>query len=60
MMHAAKIMAATAFDLYSDPQHLQKARDEFNKSTKGKPYQNPIPAHVQPPKHPNRSGNDDR
>ncbi len=53
MMHAAKIMAATAFDLYSDPQHLQKARDEFNKSTKGKPYQNPIPAHVQPPKHPN-------
>ncbi len=53
MMHAAKIMAATAFDLYSDPQHLKKARDEFNASTKGKPYQNPIPAHVQPPRHPN-------
>ena len=53
MMHAAKILALTAFDLYSDPVHLQKAREEFEKATQAQPYRNPIPAHVQPPSHPN-------
>ena len=29
MLHAAKIMALTAMDLYTDPQHIQRARAEF-------------------------------
>lgn len=49
MMHAAKIMAATAIDLYNDPQHLKMARDEFEKATEGKKYQTPLPAHAQLP-----------
>jgi len=50
MMHAAKIMALSAIDCYNDPVHLQKAREEFIRITKGKPYQSPLPAHVQPPR----------
>jgi aminobenzoyl-glutamate utilization protein B len=53
MMHAAKIMAVAAYDLYSEPQHLEKARLEFDKAIGNQPYQNPIPDHVQPPKHHN-------
>jgi aminobenzoyl-glutamate utilization protein B len=53
MLHAAKIMAATAFDLYTEPEHLKKARAEFNAARNGKPYQNPIPDYVQPPHYPN-------
>jgi aminobenzoyl-glutamate utilization protein B len=51
MMHAAKTMALSAMDCYSDPQHLQKARAEFVKATRGKPYQSPLPEHVQPPRY---------
>ena len=53
MMHAAKIMALTAIDLYRDPQHLQQARQEFETATKDKPYTSPLPADLQPPQHPN-------
>ena len=42
-MHAAKIMAATAAELYSDPEHLQKIRQEFEDSTHGEPYEPPVP-----------------
>ena len=48
MLHAAKAMAITGADLIQDPELLQKARDEFAESTKGRPYQCPIPPHVQP------------
>ncbi|MEM5775692.1 MAG: peptidase dimerization domain-containing protein, partial [Anaerolineaceae bacterium] len=48
MLHAAKIMALSAIDCFSDPRHLQKARAEYLKSTNGQPYQCPVPAEVKP------------
>ncbi|MGB3304876.1 MAG: amidohydrolase [Thermomicrobiales bacterium] len=48
MIHAAKAMALTAADFITDPGLLQQAKDEFAESTKGRPYQCPIPADVQP------------
>lgn len=51
MMHAAKVMALTAADLYSDPQHLQAARQEFERATCERPYTTPLPEHVKPPRH---------
>jgi aminobenzoyl-glutamate utilization protein B len=42
MMHAAKILAASAIDLYDNPEHLHKAREEFEKATLGKPYKTPL------------------
>ncbi len=49
MMHAAKIMAITAVELYSDPNHLEKVQQEFKGQTGSKPYVSPIPADVKPP-----------
>ena len=50
MLHAAKGMAITAAEFILDPALLQEAKDEFVASTAGRPYQCPIPAHVQPRK----------
>ena len=50
-LHAAKIMALTAVELYSDPDHLVKVRQEFERKTRGKPYVSPIPADAKPPRH---------
>jgi aminobenzoyl-glutamate utilization protein B len=50
MMHAAKIMAIAAMELYSDPAHLVKIREEFKRSMGGTPYVPPIPGHVNPPR----------
>lgn len=49
MMHAAKIMALAAVDCFTDPAHIQKARDEFEKATKGRPYKAMIPMEVAKP-----------
>ena len=49
MLHAAKIMALTAMDLYTDPEHLRKAREEFAAATRDHPYKNPLPAHAHLP-----------
>ena len=49
MMHAAKIMALAALDLYADPEHLRKARLEFD--SKAAPYSCPIPADKFPPRY---------
>ena len=49
MMHAAKIMAAAAVELYSDPAHLVAVRAEFERQTKGQPYVSPIPPNVKEP-----------
>ena len=46
MLHAAKIMALVAVDLFDDPVHLEKATEEFNKAISKKPYKNPIPDYV--------------
>ena len=50
MMHAAKIMAAVAVDLYSDPIHIERAREEWAKKTMDQPYSPPIPDDLQPPR----------
>ncbi|MCL4561437.1 MAG: amidohydrolase [Chloroflexi bacterium] len=52
MLHAAKVMALSAMDLYSDAALLQKARAEFAKATEGQPYRTPLPENVQPPWYP--------
>jgi aminobenzoyl-glutamate utilization protein B len=49
MMHAAKIMALAAVDLYTDPEKLRQVREEFEK--KAKPYQCPIPEEIKPPRY---------
>jgi aminobenzoyl-glutamate utilization protein B len=51
MLHAAKIMALTAMDLFSDPHHIQQARAEFARELAAHPYANPIPEHIQPPRY---------
>jgi aminobenzoyl-glutamate utilization protein B len=51
MMHAAKIMAITAMELYDNPEHLPKIRKEFGQSTGGKAYVSPIPEHIEPPRY---------
>ena len=48
MVHAAKAMAITAARFITDPELLDRAKQEFAKSTEGRPYQCPIPPHVQP------------
>jgi aminobenzoyl-glutamate utilization protein B len=42
MLHAAKVMALTAADLFTHPEHLKKARDEFEAATKDHPYVTPL------------------
>ncbi|MGC4191290.1 MAG: amidohydrolase [Thermomicrobiales bacterium] len=48
MLHAAKAMAIMAADLVLNPDLLEAAKAEFAASTKDRPYQSPIPAHVVP------------
>jgi len=43
------VIAATGVDLFTDPQLLARAREEFQKKTAGKPYQSAIPAGQKPP-----------
>jgi aminobenzoyl-glutamate utilization protein B len=50
MLHAAKGMAITAAEFVRNPDLLAEAKAEFAESTAGRPYQCPIPAHVQPRK----------
>jgi aminobenzoyl-glutamate utilization protein B len=51
MLHAAKIMAAAAVELYVHPAHLVATRQEFEEQTRGKPYTPPIPAEIKPPRY---------
>ncbi|MGD9099867.1 MAG: amidohydrolase [Anaerolineae bacterium] len=51
MLHAAKIMALTAVELYADPEHLVKIHQEFEAKTGGKPYVSPLPADAKPPRY---------
>jgi aminobenzoyl-glutamate utilization protein B len=50
MIHAAKGMAMTATDLFTQPDLLAAAQAEFRASTDGQPYKCPIPADVKPRK----------
>ncbi|MBW2368091.1 MAG: amidohydrolase [Deltaproteobacteria bacterium] len=51
MMHAAKIMAVSAVDLYTDPEHLEKIREEFEKKAGTSGYKCPLPDHIKPPRY---------
>jgi len=51
MLHAAKIMAVAAAELYLDEKHLEKIRQEFELKTGGKPYVPMIPKDVKPPRY---------
>jgi aminobenzoyl-glutamate utilization protein B len=46
---AAKVIAATALDVLTEPKLVQEARAFFLEATEGKPYQSPIPADQKPP-----------
>ncbi|MBM9400398.1 amidohydrolase [Gluconacetobacter azotocaptans] len=49
MVHVAKIMAATATDLLSDPGLLDRAKQDHAAKLRQRPYVSPIPPEVQPP-----------
>ena len=49
MLHAAKIMALTAAEIYANPEHLKPIKVEFQRHTEGKPYTSPIPDELIPP-----------
>jgi len=51
MMHAAKIMALTAVELYSHPNHLVAIRQEFERSMRNKKYTPAIPENFKPPRY---------
>jgi len=51
MIHAAKIMAVTAVELCSTPNHLVRIRQEFEQKTGGKLYVPPIAEDVEPPRY---------
>ncbi|MEF2071182.1 M20 family metallopeptidase [Consotaella aegiceratis] len=48
MEHAAKVMAATAVALFSDPAEIEAAKMDFAKRRAGRPFVNPIPDGVEP------------
>jgi aminobenzoyl-glutamate utilization protein B len=49
MVHAAKLLAGTAVDLFADPALLAAARTEFTERIARTPYDCPIPEGVLPP-----------
>jgi aminobenzoyl-glutamate utilization protein B len=49
LVFAAKTMAASALDLYTKPELLEKANDEHTKRLAGRKYTSPIPPEVEPP-----------
>lgn len=46
MVHAAKILTATAVELFAQPELLARAKEELLQRREGKPYVCPIPAEV--------------
>ena len=49
MMLAAKVMSLTAMELYTKPDILNAAKEEFLRQMKGKPYKSPLPEGTPPP-----------
>jgi aminobenzoyl-glutamate utilization protein B len=46
MVHAAKILTATAVELFAQPELLERAKEELVQRREGKPYVCPIPEEV--------------
>jgi aminobenzoyl-glutamate utilization protein B len=51
MMHAAKIMALAAVELFSNPNHLVEIRQEFERATRNTKYIPAIPENLRPPRY---------
>jgi aminobenzoyl-glutamate utilization protein B len=49
LVFAAKTLAASALDLYTKPELLEKAKDEHTERLAGRRYTSPIPPEVEPP-----------
>lgn len=49
MIHAARVLSATALRAVENPKILEKAKAEWRRRTGGRPYVSPLPEHVQPP-----------
>jgi aminobenzoyl-glutamate utilization protein B len=49
LLFAAKVMAATAIDLMTNPDLLQEAKEEHKRRLKGRRYKSPIPSDTRPP-----------
>ncbi|GAB3794355.1 M20 family metallopeptidase [Virgibacillus kimchii] len=49
MLHAAKVIAATAVEVMQDPELIEQAKQELNEKLGGKSYVSPIPQEVVPP-----------
>lgn len=50
MMHAAKTLALTAYELLANPEQIKKARAEFEEALRGNRYEPLIPADMVPPR----------
>src|SRR5438105_1986463 len=48
MLVAAKVLGASMVDLLADPKQVAAAKEEFQKATKGKPYQSPLAQDAKP------------
>jgi aminobenzoyl-glutamate utilization protein B len=48
MVHAAKVLAATAVDALRDPTLIERAQAEFRERTRDNPYVCPVDADVEP------------
>ncbi|MEJ8546932.1 amidohydrolase [Brevibacillus borstelensis] len=48
MLHAGKVLAATAVDMLNNPELIDEAKAELKQRLGGKPYKCPIPEGVQP------------
>ena len=49
MVHAAKIMALTAIELFKNPALIHRAKQEHQQKILEKPYRCPIPPDISPP-----------
>jgi len=49
LMFAAKTLAASALDLFTKPELLEKAKEEHKERLAGRKYTSPIPPEVEPP-----------
>lgn len=49
MVNAAKVMALTAIDLFTQPEQIELAKADFAKQREGKEYRSRIPAGKKPP-----------
>ncbi len=56
MVHAAKIMAATAVDALTDTTLIDRAKADIRERTSTTPYVCPIPREVNPPLQPRPAG----